>query len=158
MTESLRGRDARLYGTDDGVAMSLSHDADLTAVRARSRTDVTLDHGTVPLLHHHRTEFTALAGRWLVAPRACPLREDSLERLPELSVEDAVDYRVEGRVTVAEPRENLFERKRYITLARLRTWTSVDDKFLQVGTNLLAWDTKHSCIPLERKILSEGDK
>lgn len=106
------GRDARLNGTDDGVAMPLSHHADLTAVRARSRTDVALDHGAVALLHHHRAEFTALAGRRLVAPRACPLREDPLERLPELSVEDAVDYRVEGRVTVAEPRENLFGKRR----------------------------------------------
>lgn len=95
--------------------MSLCHVADLTAVCARSRTDVTLDHGAVSLLHHHRTEFTALAGRRLVAPRACPLREDPLERLPELSVEDAVDYRVEGRVTVAEPRENLSEKRTILT-------------------------------------------
>lgn len=98
---------ARLYGTDDGVAVSLSHDADLAAIRTRPRTDVTLDHGAVPLLHHHWTEFAALASRRLVASRACPLREDPLERLSEFSVEDAVDYRVEGRVTVAEPRENL---------------------------------------------------
>lgn len=46
-------REERLYCTDDGVAMSLSHDADLAAVRARSRTDVTLDHGAVPFLYHH---------------------------------------------------------------------------------------------------------
>lgn len=113
-------RNARLYGTDDGVAMSLSHNADLAAVCARPRTDVTLDHGAVSLLHHHRTEFTALAGRRLVAPRACPLREDPLERFPKLRVKDAVDYRVEGRVTVAEPRENL--RKEETTLAHL--WIS----------------------------------
>lgn len=100
-----------LYGTDDGVAMSLSHDADLAAICARSRTDVTLDHGTVPLLHHHWTEFAALAGRRLIASRACSLREDPFECLPEFSVENAVDYRVEGRVTVTEPRENLFGKK-----------------------------------------------
>lgn len=112
-TESREERSSELlYGTNDGVAMSLCHDADLAAVRARSRTDVTLDHGAVPLLHHHWTELAALAGRRLIAPRACPLRENPLECLPELSVEDAVDYRVEGRVTVAEPRENLFERKK----------------------------------------------
>lgn len=92
--------------------MPLSHDADLATVRARSRTDVTLDHGAVALLHHHRAELAAFAGRRLVASRARSLREDPLERLPELSVEDAVDYRVEGRVTVAEPRENLSKKRR----------------------------------------------
>lgn len=92
--------------------MPLSHDANLAAVRARSRTDVALDHGAVALLHHHRAELPALAGRRLIAPRARSLREDPLERLPELSVEDTVDYRIEGRVTVAEPRENLPDKKR----------------------------------------------
>lgn len=107
--------------------MPLSHDADLAAVRARPRTDVALDHGAVAFLHHHRTELAALACRGLVAPRARPLREDPLERLPELSVEDAVDYRVEGRVTVAEPRENLFRTKRDETVSRaLRRFQALD--------------------------------
>lgn len=94
--------------------MTLSHHTDLAAVRARSRTDVALDHGTVALLHHHGAELAALADRWLIATRARSFREDPLERLPELSVEDAVDYRVEGRVTVAEPREDLCAREKGI--------------------------------------------
>lgn len=92
--------------------MSLSHDADLTAVRARSRTDVAFDHGSVAFLDHHGTKLATFAGRRLVAPRARSLREDPLERLPELSIEDAVDYRVEGRITVAKPRENLLGKKK----------------------------------------------
>lgn len=107
-----RRRSLTLYGTDDGIAMPLGHDADLTTVRARSGTDITFNHGAVALLHHHGAELAALAGRRLVAPRTRSLCENPLERLPEFSVEDAVDYRVEGRVTVAEPRENLFEKKR----------------------------------------------
>lgn len=95
--------------------MPLSHDADLAAVRARPWTDVALDHRAVAFLHHHRAELAALAGRRLIAPSARSLREDPLERLSELSVEDAVDYRVEGRVTVAEPRENLFGKKRRLS-------------------------------------------
>lgn len=111
--------------------MSLSHDADLTAVRARSRTDVTFDHGSVAFLDHHGTKFATLAGRRLVAPRARPLREDPLECLPELSVEDAVDYRVEGRVTVAEPRENLLgKKKRLSRFTRATGKSSLSHKFL----------------------------
>lgn len=98
--------------------MSLSHDADLATVRARSWTDVAFDHGSVALLNHHGTELSALAGRRLIASRARSLREDPLERLPELSVEDAVDYRVEGRVTVAEPRENLLGEKKKLNSQR----------------------------------------
>lgn len=92
--------------------MSLRHYADLATVRARPGTDVALDHGAVAFLHHHGTELAALAGRRLITPRARSFRENPLERLPELGVEDAVDYRVEGRVTVAEPRENLRDRVR----------------------------------------------
>lgn len=91
--------------------MPLSHHTDLAAVRARSRTDIALDHGTVAFLHHHGAELAALAGRGLVAARSRSFREDPLERLPELSVEDAVDYWVEGRVTVAEPREDLSQER-----------------------------------------------
>lgn len=98
--------------------MPLSHYADLAAVRARSRADVALDHGAVALLHHDGAELAALTGRRLIAPRARSLREDSLERLPEFSIEDAVDYRVEGRVTVAEPRENLLGKKKRLLIAR----------------------------------------
>lgn len=51
-----------LYSADDGVAMSLSHDADLATVRARSWADVAFDHGSVALLNHHGTKLAALAG------------------------------------------------------------------------------------------------
>jgi hypothetical protein len=87
--------------------MSLSHHTDLAAVRARSRTDVAFDHGTIALLHHHGAELAAFADRRLITARTRPFREDPLERLPEFGVEDAVDYRVEGRVTVAEPCKDL---------------------------------------------------
>jgi len=115
--------------------MPLSHHTDLAAVRARSRTDVTFDHGTIALLHHHGTELAAFASRWLITARARPFREDPLERFPKLSVEDAVDYRVEGRVTVAEPREDL-QRKRL--LARRNLAQREDSHIL---SNLFAEDS-----------------
>lgn len=88
--------------------MPLRHDSDLTTVRARSRTDVALDHGPVPFLHNHGSEFAALTGRRLVPPGPCTLRQDPLESFPKLCIEYAVDDRVEGRVAVAEPSEYLF--------------------------------------------------
>jgi len=104
--------------------MPLSHHTDLAAVRARSRTDVAFDHGTIALLHHHGAKFAALADRRLITARARPFREDPLERLPELGIKDAVDYRVEGRVTVAEPREDL---KRKRLLARVsKSYASIN--------------------------------
>lgn len=39
--------------------------------------------------------------------RPLPLEEDALERLAELRVENTVDDWIEGRVGVAEPRQNL---------------------------------------------------
>lgn len=87
--------------------MSLRHYPNLTTVRARSRANVALDHGPVSFLHDHRPKLSALAGRRLVPAGPRTLRQDPLERLAELCVEDAVDDRVEGRVAVAEPSEYL---------------------------------------------------
>lgn len=98
---------SNLYRADDSVAMPLCHDPDLAAVRAGSRADVALDHRSVTFLHDYGPEFPAFAGRRLVAPCARALRQDPLERLAELCVEDAVDDWVEGRVAVAEPSEYL---------------------------------------------------
>lgn len=100
-----RGEQNSLDGADDGVAVSLTdRAADLTgAVGARARTYVALDGRAVPLGHDDRPELPALARRRLVVPRSRTLRQYSLERLPEFCVEDAVDYRVEGRVAVTQP-------------------------------------------------------
>lgn len=88
--------------------MPLRHDSDLTTVRARSWTNVALDHGPVSFLHHHGSEFAALAGRRLISTGPRTLRQDPLESFPKLCIEYAVDDRVEGRVAVAEPSEYLF--------------------------------------------------
>lgn len=57
-----------------------------------------------------RAELAALARRGLVVSVARALRQDALECLAELRVEDTIDYRVEGRVAVSEPGQDLWGR------------------------------------------------
>lgn len=91
--------------------MPLRHYTNLTTVRARSRADITFDHGPVSFLHDHGSKFSAFASRRLISTGACTLCENSLERFSEFCVKDAVDDRIEGRVAVAEPSEYLLHTK-----------------------------------------------
>ena len=103
-----------LYRTDDSIAMPLRHYSDLTTVRAWSWTNITFNHRPVPFLYNHGSKFSAFAGRRLVPSGSRTFRENSLERLSEFCVEDAVDDRIEGRVAVAEPSEYLLQNKFHI--------------------------------------------
>lgn len=110
-------KDARwfLYGANYGVTMPLSHDTDLATIRTRSRTDVAFDHGAIALLHHHGTKLATFAGWGLITSCASSFRENPLKGFPKFSVENTVDDRIKGRVTIAEPRENLFKKKRILS-------------------------------------------
>lgn len=83
-----------------------------------------------PRVHDHRLDAVIrdelvvdVEGDRLVAapaPHGVVRGEDALERLPELRVEYRVDDRVEGRIGVTQPREDLERDLRYARLAERR--------------------------------------
>ena len=67
---------------------------------------------------HERVDDEAgVVVRPSAAPAALLHRQDSAERVPEVRVEDGVDDRVEGRVGVAEPGQDLEGERRDALLA-----------------------------------------